>query len=303
VEECDPIARYLSMLRSERGLSVNTLSSYRLDLDKLSSFLRGERSKDAVSLARDDVPGLLAFVYQQRLSPASVARSLAAWRGFYRFLLGEGDIRENPFINLATPKATARLPKSLGLDQVQRLLEAPGEQFRTGRRQLDALRDDAMLEVLYATGLRVTELLTLELHSVNLAVGFVRAFGKGAKQRVVPLGEIAVMKLRVYLEQSRPVLLKSRASNRLFVTRSGRGMTRQGFWKLVSRYARSAGIVRRVSPHTLRHSFATHLLEGGADLRVVQTLLGHTDIATTQVYTRVERDRLKKLHKQHHPRG
>jgi len=303
VDEREPVARYLSMLGSERGFSANTLNAYRLDLRKLSGFLQGQGCKDAVSLTRRDIPGLLAFIHQQGLSPASVARSLAAWRGFYRFLLCEGEIHENPFINLATPKATARLPKALGREQVLRLLEAPGEQFRTGRRQPDALRDDAMLEVLYATGLRVTELLTLDLNSVNLAVGFVQAFGKGGKQRVVPLGEIAVTKLRLYLERGRPALLRTRSSNRLFVTRSGRGMTRQGFWKLLGRYARSAGIVRRISPHMLRHSFATHLLEGGADLRVVQTLLGHADIATTQVYTRVERDRLKKLHTEHHPRG
>jgi integrase/recombinase XerD len=291
------------MLRSERGFSVNTLASYRLDLDKLLSFLRQEGRKNPVSLTKRDVPAMLAFLQYQALSPASVARCLAAWRGFYRFLLNEGHTQENPFVNLTSPKATLRLPKTLGLEQVERLLEAPGKEFRKGRRQPDALRDDAMLEVLYATGLRATELLTLELNSINLPVGFLRAFGKGAKQRVVPLGETAVMKLRLYLERGRPVLLKTRSSNRLFVTRSGRGMTRQGFWKLVGRYARSAGISRRISPHMLRHSFATHLLEGGADLRVVQTLLGHADIATTQIYTRVERERLKKLHQQHHPRG
>lgn len=303
MENDEPIARYLDMLKCERGLPVNTLEAYRLDLDKLTRFLRTEGLKGPVSLARGDVPALLSYLHQQGLSPASVARSLAAWRGFYRFLLGEGRIPDNPFINLVTPKATARLPKALVFEQIRRLLDAPGEQVRSGRRQPDALRDDAMLEVLYATGLRVTELLTLELTSVNLAVGFLRALGKGAKQRVVPLGETAVLKLRLYLDQGRPMLLKTRSSNRLFVTRSGRGMTRQGFWKLLGRYARSAGIVRRISPHTLRHSFATHLLEGGADLRVVQTLLGHADIVTTQIYTRVERDRLKKLHKQHHPRG
>ena len=303
MQDHDPVTRYLSMLRSERGFSVNTLAAYRSDLEKLSSFLRKEGRKNPASLTRQDVPALLVFLQHQGLSPASVARCLAAWRGFYRFLLSEGDTLENPFMNLTSPKATLRLPKTLGLEQVERLLEAPGQEFRRGRRQPDALRDDAMLEVLYATGLRATELLTLDLNSVNLPVGFLRAFGKGAKQRVVPLGETAVMKMRVYLERGRPALLKTRTSNRLFVTRSGRGMTRQGFWKLLGRYARAAGISRRISPHMLRHSFATHLLEGGADLRVVQALLGHADIATTQIYTRVERERLKKLHKQHHPRG
>jgi len=303
MDDDEPISRYLSMLRSERGFPVNTLTAYRSDLVKLLTFLRKEGRKAPASLSRRDVPALLSFLQHQALSSASVARCLAAWRGFYRFLLSEGDIQENPFLNLTSPKATLRLPKTLHLEQVERLLEAPGKAFRSGRRQPDALRDDAMLEVLYATGLRATELLTLELNSVNLAVGFLRASGKGAKQRVVPLGETAVMKVRAYLERGRPALLKTRVSNRLFVTRSGRGMTRQGFWKLLGRYARAAGISRRISPHMLRHSFATHLLEGGADLRVVQTLLGHADIATTQIYTRVERQRLKKLHKQHHPRG
>jgi integrase/recombinase XerD len=297
------VAEYLSMLTSERGFSVNTLDAYRQDLEKLVSFLRRQDRWDPAGLRRRDVPALLEYLHSYCLSPASVARHLAAWRGFYRFLLSEGHIQENPFLNLGTPKPTARLPKPLALEQVERLLDAPGQEFRSGRRQPDALRDDAMLEVLYATGLRATELLTLELNSVNLAVGFLRAFGKGAKQRIVPLGDTAVIKLRRYLENARPVLLKTRASERLFITRSGRGMTRQGFWKLLGRYGRSAGIARRISPHVLRHSFATHLLEGGADLRVVQTLLGHADIATTQIYTRVERDRLKKLHSQHHPRG
>ncbi len=297
------VAQYLSMLSSERGFSVNTLDAYRQDLEKLVSFLRQQDRGDPDGLRRRDVPALLAYLHSHRLSPASVARHLAAWRGFYRFLLSEGHIQENPFLNVATPKPTARLPKPLAFEQVERLLEAPGQEFKSGRRQPDVLRDDAMLEVLYATGLRATELLTLELNSVNLAVGFLRAFGKGAKQRIVPLGDTAVLKLRRYLEKARPVLLKTRTSDRLFITRSGRGMTRQGFWKLLGRYGRSAGIGRRISPHVLRHSFATHLLEGGADLRVVQTLLGHADIATTQIYTRVERERLKKLHSQHHPRG
>jgi len=303
VEERPLAAQYLSMLSTERGYSVNTVNAYRQDIQKLLGFLRRKHGEDPRALRRRDVPELLEYLHRYRLSPASVGRHLAAWRGFYRFLLSEGHLKENPFINLATPKPTERLPKPLALEQVERLLDAPGREFGRPRRQPDALRDDAMLEVLYATGLRATELLTLELNSINLTVGFLRAFGKGSKQRIVPLGDTAVSKLRRYLEQARPALLKTRTSDRVFVTRSGRGMTRQGFWNLLGRYSRAAGIGRRISPHVLRHSFATHLLERGADLRVVQTLLGHADIATTQIYTRVERERLKKLHSQHHPRG
>ena len=301
--ENELIGRYLLMLQSERGFSVNTVEGYRSDLNKLVTFLQKQGRADAASLVRNELPALLAFLQNQGLGPASVARCLSAWRGFYRFLLGEGHTDQDPFLHITAPKPTERLPKALAFADVKRLLDAPGQAIRSGRRQPEALRDDAMLEVLYATGLRVTELITLELNAVNLTVGFLRAFGKGAKQRVMPLGDLAVGKLRPYLEHGRPLILKTRTSNHLFVTRSGRAMTRQGFWKLLTRYARAAGIRRKISPHMVRHSFATHLLERGADLRVVQTLLGHADIATTQIYTKVERDRLKKLHQQHHPRG
>ena len=297
------VDRYLSALRSERGFSVNTLLGYRTDLHKLLVFLRCNGRTDPGSLAHADVTALLGVLHQQHLSPASVARCLAAWRGFYRFLINEGVTDRDPFINIAAPHPPRRLPKALPFSDVERLLNAPGNQWRAGWRQPEALRDDAMLEVLYGTGLRVSELVAVELSGINLAAGFLRAFGKGAKQRVVPLGEIAITKLHTYLESARPALLKARPSDRLFVTRSGRGLTRQGFWKLLARYARAAGVRRKVSPHMLRHSFATHLLERGADLRVVQTLLGHSDIATTEIYTHVEQGRLKRLHEQHHPRG
>jgi integrase/recombinase XerD len=297
------VDRYLSSFRSERGFSINTLQGYRTDLDKLLVFLRRDGRADPTSVTRADVPALLGFLHQQHLSPASVARCLAAWRGFYRFLINEAVTDRDPFVNIAAPHAPKRLPKALPFSDVERLLDAPGRQWRAGWRQPEALRDDAMLEVMYGTGLRVSELVALELHAINLTAGFLRAFGKGAKQRVVPLGEFAITKLHTYLERARPALAKGRPSNRLFVTRSGRGLTRQGFWKLLARHARAVGLRRKISPHMLRHSFATHLLERGADLRVVQTLLGHSDIATTQIYTHVERARLKRLHQQHHPRG
>ena len=295
--------RYLTGLIAERGLSANTVEGYRRDLAKLQAFLQGQGRDNAASLARTEVPRLLEFLRSQNLAPPSVARCLAACRGLYRFLLGEGLVRHDPFLNITVPRTSRRLPKALAFADVQRLLDAPSRRETRKGRHPEALRDDAMLEVLYATGLRVSELVKLDLDAVNLPVGFLRATGKGSKQRVVPLGAVAVRKLRRYLEGGRPQLLKTRTSNRLFVTRSGGGMTRQGFWKILRRYARVAGIQRPISPHMLRHSFATHLLERGADLRAVQMLLGHANISTTQIYTHVERERLKQLHKRHHPRG
>jgi len=295
--------RYLTGLIAERGLSANTVEGYRRDLAKLQAFLQGQGRTNAMSLERADVPRLLQFLRNQHLAPPSVARCLAACRGFYRFLLGEGMVHHDPFLNITVPATSRRLPKALAFADVQRLLDAPSRQETRKGRCPEALRDDAMLEVLYATGLRVSELVKLDLEAVNLPVGFLRTMGKGSKQRVVPLGAVAVRKLRRYLEGGRPPLLKTRTSNRLFVTRSGGGMTRQGFWKILRRYARTAGIQRPISPHMLRHSFATHLLERGADLRAVQMLLGHANISTTQIYTHVERERLKQLHKRHHPRG
>ena len=307
MSEAQWIDRYLTGLLSERGLSANTVEGYRRDLAKLQAFLRMQGRETPVALSRADVPRLLEFLRSQGLAPPSVARCLAACRGFYRFLLREGPLRQDPFLDVTVPKGSRRLPKALSVAEVRCLLDAPGrgtdlKSVPRGRHP-EALRDDAMLEVLYATGLRVSELVKLDLVAVNLSAGFLRATGKGAKQRVVPLGAVAIRKLRRYLAAGRPHLLKSRTSNRLFVTRSGRGLTRQGFWKNLRRYARDSRIQRPISPHMLRHSFATHLLERGADLRVVQSLLGHANITTTQIYTHVERKRLKLLHKRYHPRG
>jgi len=303
VSEAQWIDRYLTGLLSERGLSANTVEGYRRDLAKLQAFLRMQGRETPAALSRADVPRLLEFLWGQGLASPSVARCLAACRGLYRFLLREGHLRQDPFLDVTVPKGSRRLPKALSVVEVQRLLDAPGRNDARRGRHPEALRDDAMLEVLYATGLRVSELVKLDLVAVNLSAGFLRATGKGAKQRVVPLGAVAIRKLRRYLASGRPPLLKSRTSNRLFVTRSGRGLTRQGFWKILRRYARDARIQRPISPHMLRHSFATHLLERGADLRVVQSLLGHANVTTTQIYTHVERKRLKLLHKRYHPRG
>jgi len=303
VSEAQGIDHYLAGLLSERGLSANTVAGYRRDLGKLQAFLELQGRKTPVALSRADVPRLLEFLRGQGLASPSVARCLAACRGFYRFLLREGYLRQDPFLDVTVPTGSRRLPKALSIAEVQRLLDAPGRNDAGRGRHPEALRDDAMLEVLYATGLRVSELVKLDLDTINLSAGFLRATGKGSKQRVVPLGAVAVRKLRHYLASGRPHLLKSRSSNCLFVTRSARGLTRQGFWKILRRYARDASIQRPISPHMLRHSFATHLLERGADLRVVQSLLGHANITTTQIYTHVERGRLKHLHKRFHPRG
>ena len=303
MSEAQGIDHYLAGLLSERGLSANTVAGYRRDLGKLQAFLELQGCKTTVALSRADVPRLLEFLRGQGLASPSVARCLAACRGFYRFLLREGYLRQDPFLDVTVPTGSRRLPKALSVAEVQRLLDAPGRNDAGRGRHPEALRDDAMLEVLYATGLRVSELVKLDLDTINLSAGFLRATGKGSKQRVVPLGAVAVRKLRHYLASGRPHLLKSRSSNCLFVTRSARGLTRQGFWKILRRYARDARLQRPISPHMLRHSFATHLLERGADLRVVQSLLGHANITTTQIYTHVERGRLKHLHKRFHPRG
>jgi len=303
VSEAQGIDHYLAGLLSERGLSANTVAGYRRDLGKLQAFLELQGCKTTVALSRADVPRLLEFLRGQGLASPSVARCLAACRGFYRFLLREGYLRQDPFLDVTVPTGSRRLPKALSVAEVQRLLDAPGRNDAGRGRHPEALRDDAMLEVLYATGLRVSELVKLDLDTINLSAGFLRATGKGSKQRVVPLGAVAIRKLRHYLASGRPHLLKSRSSNCLFVTRSARGLTRQGFWKILRRYARDARLQRPISPHMLRHSFATHLLERGADLRVVQSLLGHANITTTQIYTHVERGRLKHLHKRFHPRG
>ena len=303
MSEAQGIDHYLAGLLSERGLSANTVAGYRRDLGKLQAFLELQGRKTPAALSRADVPRLLEFLRGQGLASPSVARCLAACRGFYRFLLREGYLRQDPFLDVTVPTGSRRLPKALSIAEVQRLLDAPGRNDAGRGRHPEALRDDAMLEVLYATGLRVSELVKLDLDTINLSAGFLRATGKGSKQRVVPLGAVAIRKLRHYLASGRPHLLKSRSSNCLFVTRSARGLTRQGFWKIMRRYARDARIRRPISPHMLRHSFATHLLERGADLRVVQSLLGHANITTTQIYTHVERGRLKHLHKRFHPRG
>jgi integrase/recombinase XerD len=239
----------------------------------------------------------LAHRYQMRAKASSTARFLSSLRRFYQYQLRQGRLRADPTVNVDAPKLGRRLPKSLTEADVEALLRAPDGSTPLG------LRDRAMLEVLYASGLRVSELVSLQTAQLSDAMGVVRILGKGAKERLVPVGEEALDAVRQYQRESRPALLSGRVSEALFVTRRGGPMTREAFWRLVKRYARDAGIAGSISPHTLRHAFATHLLNHGADLRVVQLLLGHADISTTQIYTHVARERLKQLHAKHHPRG
>ncbi len=290
------IDRFLSELRIEGGVSRNTLESYRNDLSKFQTFLKTQRIRDLARVSPRTVAAFVGQLAQRKLSPASIARCVSALRGLYRFLCKERCVRDNPTTDVTTPRPWLRLPRTLSADAIDRLLRV------AAGKKLEDLRDAAMLELLYATGLRVSELVGLDYTRVNLDVGYVLVSGKGDKQRVVPMGEPARRKLETYLEGARAALLKGRTSPSLFVTRRGGALTRQGFWKLLRARARQARIATPISPHMLRHSFATHLLDHGADLRSVQAMLGHADIATTQIYTHVERARLKQLHRDFFPR-
>ncbi|PLX85154.1 MAG: site-specific tyrosine recombinase XerD [Desulfuromonas sp.] len=289
---------FLHYLAVERGLSRHTLDGYGRDLARYLDFLTdGEKVKGPDEVTPAVVLRFLGLLAGRGLGSRSRARALVALRMFHRFLIAEGHARSNPTALLEAPKSLRALPQTLSTAEVEGLLAAP-----KGEGAL-ALRDRAMLEILYATGLRVSELVGLALGDLQLDVGYLMTLGKRGKQRIVPTGEVARAELLNYLQRGRPALEKGVGGGTVFLNRSGRGLTRQGFWKMMKRRAQQAGIVKEVSPHTLRHSFATHLLENGADLRSVQTLLGHADISTTQIYTHVTRERLKKVHGQFHPRG
>lgn len=291
------IDRFCDALWLEDGLARNTLESYRQDLMQLSRWLWAEHSKNLLSAQRGDLLAFLAWRFKLRAKPSSAARMLSSVKRFYRFALRERMLEVDPSLNIDSPRLPPGLPKGLSEGDVEALLAAPPADTALG------IRDRAMLEVLYACGLRVSELVALKHSNVSQDTGVLRIFGKGAKERLVPLGEEAITRLKLYWEQSRPVLLGGRSVEYLFVTNRATGMTRQAFWNIIKRYAAVAGISGSVSPHTLRHAFATHLLNHGADLRVVQLLLGHSNVSTTQIYTHVARERLKKLHSMHHPRG
>ena len=281
----------------EDGLSNNTIENYRRDLRLFAHWLTADRGKSLLQVERSDLFDYLAYKFQRKAKPRSAARLLSSLKRFYQFLLRENRICSNPTLRLDSPKLPRSLPKVLTERDIDALLSAPNITTTLG------LRDKAMLEVLYASGLRVSELVTLGLSQVSQDMGVVKVSGKGNKERLVPVGEEALIWIRRYAASARPDILAGRQADALFVTSRGASMTRQGFWHLIRRYARQAGIRPDISPHTLRHAFATHLLNHGADLRVVQLLLGHADISTTQIYTHIARERLKSLHAQHHPRG
>jgi len=287
------VKSFLQFCRVEKGLAANSLGSYQLDLQKFSCSVPGsEIDATPESLAR-----YIESLYSAGLSPRSIARHITTLRNFYKFLVRDGTISHDPAEHLASPRQWTTIPKYLNREELDRLLDAPPTGKPTG------LRDRAMLQLLYASGLRVTELCRLELLAVERNLGVLRVIGKGNKQRMVPFGDVAGEAVTRYLDEGRPGLLKGRASRFLFVTARGSCMTRQSFWRLLGSYGRRAGIFRSLTPHVIRHSFATHLVEGGADLRSVQIMLGHADISTTQVYTHVARRRLRETIDQHHPRA
>ena len=291
------INEYLDALWLQRGLSENTLAAYRRDLAQTEQWLiNNKRSNRLIDASADDLGAFNATRSEQGLARRSAARWLSSVRGFYRYFLREQRLQEDPTQHLEHPKQARELPRSLGASDVENLLAAPDIETTIG------LRDRAMLELLYASGLRVSELIALQLVSVNLRQGVVRVVGKGNKERLVPVGETALDWLQRYLREARQELLPA-GGNVLFPSRRGRTMTRQTFWHAIKRYALAAGIQKDISPHTLRHAFATHLVDNGADLRAVQMMLGHSDLSTTQIYTHVAQQRLQSLLREHHPRG
>lgn len=298
MEEADILLdEFLNFIAVEKGLSKNTIEAYSRDIIKYISFLEaGEIS--LLQASPSHIVSFLSNLKENGISVRSYTRNLIAIRMFYKFLLKNGRISNAPTANIDMPKLAARLPETLSIEEVDRLIEAPKAEDKLG------LRNKTMLETLYATGMRVSELISIKLNDLNLQTGYIVAYGKGSKERIVPLGENAISYIRKYLDSSRPMILKNRKSEYLFVTNRSKKLTRQAFWALIKRYALLAGISKnKVKPHALRHSFATHLLERGADLRAIQTMLGHADISTTQIYTHVKTDALKAIHKKSHPRG
>ncbi|MCU7836480.1 MAG: site-specific tyrosine recombinase XerD [gamma proteobacterium symbiont of Taylorina sp.] len=292
------IELFMDVLWMEQGLSRHTLSAYQTDLKGLARWAATDGNGSSLKhLQKSHLQAYLAHRHQNGIKARSTARMLSTLRRFYQYLIRENQLTSDPSALLESPKLGRSLPKTLSEREVEALLAAPDVDDPLG------LRDRAMLELIYATGLRVSELVELDLHGINLQRGVVRVIGKGNKERLVPMGEEALSWIGSYLKFSRADLLNTSLSDKLFVTRRGGGMTRQTFWYMVKRYAKLSGISLTLSPHVLRHAFATHLLNHGADLRVVQMLLGHSDLSTTQIYTHIAKERLKELHAQHHPRG
>ncbi|MDP8261394.1 MAG: site-specific tyrosine recombinase XerD [Candidatus Kappaea frigidicola] len=291
------IEEFLNYLSVERGLSDNTLYSYRNDLNKYALFLNKRKKSDIQLTSKDDITEFIMQEKDAGISTASIGRYLASIKGFYRFLVLERYIKTDISSVLEAPKLWQKLPEVLSLDEVERIINLPNLKTPWG------IRDKAAIELLYATGMRVSEISNLAIDNLNMDVGFIKCLGKGQKERIIPLGRKAQTALDRYLVKVRPELInKARSDRALFLSRLGKKLSRQSFWKMIKKYVRLAKIKRDISPHTLRHSFATHLLERGADLRIVQEMLGHANIATTQIYTHINKERLKSIHKKFHPR-
>lgn len=292
----DHIQNFIYFLEVERGVSGNTIQSYRHDLEKFQDHLN-KIKKDVSAVSRDDIVGFLMKLKDAGLSTTTIARNLAALKTFWKFMVAEQLVKENVASTVETPRIWKTVPDVLNSQEVEKLLEAPKDKGWMG------IRDRAILELMYATGLRVSEVKDLKKPNVNLDAGFVKCSGKGGKERIVPLGGVAEKAITRYLDRAYPKLSAKSNDEHLFLSRLGKGLSRQSLWKMIQRYAREAGIKKHITPHTLRHSFATHLLEGGAELRGVQEMLGHADISTTQIYTHVNKDKLRKVHEKYHPRA
>ncbi|TBR17724.1 site-specific tyrosine recombinase XerD [bacterium] len=290
------IESFLNYLSVERGLSRNTLLSYREDLVAYGDFLKSRSIVGLSRTSRNDITDFMLHQKDRGLSVNSVARHLAAIRMFYRFLVRERILKSDPSSLIDSPKLWKKIPETLSVNEIEALLAQPDLRDKQG------IRDRAILEILYATGMRVSESVNLRLDNVNLEVGFLRCIGKGNKERLIPLGKKAIIAVKRYIGDVRPKLLKTNQSDALFLSRFGKKISRQSFWKIIKKYAKGARIKKPIRPHILRHSFATHLLERGADLRSVQEMLGHSNISTTQIYTHINKDRLKTIHRMFHPR-
>jgi len=291
------IEEFLDYIIVERGLTNNTRDSYRMDLEKFRLFLKSRNKLEADAIAREDIMDFLMEEKDKGSTPSTISRALVSIRMFFRYLSYTGYIRKDITEGLESPKLWKLLPEVLSIDEVDRLLSLPD--IRTP----EGIRDRAILEFMYATGLRISEVVNLSVSDVNLNKGYLRCLGKGNKERIVPIGKKAIKYLEKYIREVRPKYVKDLLATNLFLTRLGRPFTRQGLWKLIKGYSRRVRTGKNITPHTLRHSFATHMLSRGADLRVIQELLGHADITTTQIYTKVDRNRLKAVHKRFHPRA
>lgn len=291
------IERFIHYLAVERGLAQNTLESYARDLNAYIEFLKRSGIVDLNQTRRANIIAYLAELQRKGRATTTISRNLASLRAFYGFLLRDGLLDGDPTANLESPKIEKRLPKVLTVGEVESLLEGPDQGTVAG------IRDKAMLELLYATGIRVSELVSLNISDVNLNMGFLKCYGKGSKERIIPLGTVALQSVSEYIMQSRVKFERNPSEESLFLNHHGQRLSRQGFWKIIKKYAHCAAIDKEITPHTLRHSFATHLLENGADLRAVQEMLGHADISTTQIYTHLTKSRLKEVYAKAHPRA